>query len=279
VTTVRPCVSRAEDHGTPRPVGVSVFRSAQAHSDVPVYCGVSYCDAVRRAGEGECLRVLPGSIEVCGWSPVVLGLKAPANRFERGLTPRLPSPVAGLLVAPLDRFPGEPEVVVVRAGREVLRQMVQVLGPEALWNGHEGRLDRSAMPALTGEQPSRRQGLVGTVNGALASLARYRRWQAFTHWLFRNHLVTAGFDALISRTLADMSICRNSTAIPLLTGRVNASFFCTGGVTWGRNDPEQLTSGWPWAQFCQATRPFDESRQTEPRPRPDRRPVVSDRGG
>jgi hypothetical protein len=51
---------------------------------------------------------------------------------------------------------------------------------------------------------------------------------------------------VISRTLSDMSICRNSTAIPLLTGRANVSFFCSGGITWGRNSPDHLTSGWPW---------------------------------
>jgi hypothetical protein len=252
-----------------------MLRSAQAHSEVAVYTGVSYCDAVRRAGEGECLRVLPGSIEVCGWSTVVLGLKAPANRFEQGLAPRLPFPVAGLLVAPVDRFPGEPEVVVVRARPEVLRPMAHVLGPDALWDGHKGRLDRSALSTLTAEQPSIRQNLVGSVNGALAALARYRRWQAFTHWLFRSRLVTVSFDALISRTLADMSICRNSTAIPLLTGRVNMSFFCTGGITWGRNDPEHLTSGWPWAQFRQTTRLSGKSLQTETQPRPGWGPWVS----
>jgi len=49
-----------------------------------------------------------------------------------------------------------------------------------------------------------------------------------------------------TRTLADMSVCRNSTVVPLLVGRVNVSFFCTGGITWGRNDPDHLTSGWPW---------------------------------
>jgi uncharacterized protein (DUF169 family) len=278
VTTGKPHPSGIADHSTPRPVGVSVFRSAAAHSDVPVYHGVSYCDAVRRAGEGERLRVLPASIEVCGWAPVVLGLSAPANRFEQGLAPRLPYPIAGLLVAPLDRFPGEPEVVVVRARLEVLRQMVQVLGPGALWEGHEGRLDRSANPALTGEQPTWRQGLVATVNSALAALARYRRWQVFTRWLFRSSLVTVGFDALISRALADMSICRNSTVIPLLTGRVNASFFCTGGVTWGRNDPGHLTSGWPWAKFCQATRPSGKGLQTELQPHLGLNSPVNDRG-
>jgi hypothetical protein len=83
----------------------------------------------------------------------------------------------------------------------------------------------------------------------LAVLARSRRWRAFTYWLFRSHLVTAGFDAVISRTLADMSVCRNSTAIPLLSGRTNLSFFCTGGITWGRNRPDEITSGWPWAHW------------------------------
>jgi hypothetical protein len=47
-----------------------------------------------------------------------------------------------------------------------------------------------------------------------------------------------------------MSVCRNSTVIPLLTGRVNVSFFCSGGITWGRNQPDHLTSGWPWAVYA-----------------------------
>ena len=283
----------------PSPVGVRRLGEGEEEG-VPVYEGISYCDAVRRAGEGETLRVLPGSIRVCRWAPVVLGLKEPEGSFEEGLTPRLPYPTGGLLLAPLGRFPGEPEVVVVRAAPEVLLGMVEVAGRERLWGGHEGRLDRSALPALLNDNtcavpsnfnhgdtestelrgvlepfsvflsvlrasvvsPRRkcltpvsarcapRPWLIGAVNRALAGLARFRPWQALTHRLFRSGLVTAGFDALISRTLADMSICRNSTVVPLLTGRVNLSFFCTGGVTWGRNDPQQLTSGWPWDVYC-----------------------------
>lgn len=235
------------------PVGIQVLPPTGAQT-VPVYQGVSYCDALRRAGEGETLRILPGSIRVCRWAPVVLGMKEPEGRFEENLAPRLAFPIAGLLLAPLDRFPGKPEVVVVRARPEVLQEMIHVVGPlgaddrlPLLWDGHQDRLDRSAIPLLAGERVTLRRELIGAVNRMLAALARSVRWQTFTRWLFRSNAITAGFDALISRSLADMSVCRNSTVLPLLTGCVNVSFFCTGGITWGGNHPEHLTSGWPWS--------------------------------
>ncbi len=90
-------------HDTPFPVGVRLLRSPDEPAGAPVYQGVSYCDAVSRAGAGEVLRVLPGSIQVCRWSPGVLGLKEPRGRFENNLAPRLAFPVAGLLLAPFDR--------------------------------------------------------------------------------------------------------------------------------------------------------------------------------
>jgi len=256
--------------GSPPPVGMRRLGAAEATghlADVPLYRGVSYCDAVRRAGEGEVLRVLPGSIQVCRWAPAVLGLKAPQGGFERGLAPRLAFPVAGLLLATPDRFPGEPEVVVVRASPAALQRMIGAAGPERLWDGHGGRLDRSAVPSFTrsrrtsaqGRVSAARRALIGAVNRLLAPLARVAPWQALTRWLFRSAVVTAGFDALISRTLADMSVCRNATAVPLLTGCVNVSFFCTGGVTWGGNGPRHLASGWPWPDFqrlCNSSMPF-----------------------
>jgi hypothetical protein len=240
---------RVEARFDPPAVGVRALRSPGEHAGAPPYQGISYCDAVRRAGEGETLRLLPGSIQLCRWAPVVLGLKAPQGRFEQGLAPRLAFPVAGLLLAPLDRFPGEPQVVIVQTSYQVLREALAAVGPRQLWDAHGGRLDRSALPLFTDGQATPRRALIGAVNRALASLARSSRWQALTQRLFRSGLVTAGFDALISRTLADMSVCRNSTVVPLLSSRVNVSFFCTGGITWGRNRADQLTSGWPWPDF------------------------------
>jgi hypothetical protein len=244
---------------TPLPVGLRVLRSADEASDVSVYRGVSYCDAVRRAGEGEAQRVLPGSIEVCGWSPVVLGLKAPENRFEEGLAPRLQHPIPGLLLAPLGEFRGEPDVVLARESRNTLARWVAKARPERLWQDHGGQLDRSALTLFANGQSAARRWLISAVNTGLAPLARSEHWQALTQRLFRDRRMTAAFEALISRVLADMSVCRNSSVIPLLTGQANVSFFCTGGITWGRNRASHLTSGWPYELWIDVTTEGDRT--------------------
>jgi hypothetical protein len=240
----------------PPPVGVGLLRSAEEHAEVPLFSGVSYCQAVRQASAGQLLRVLPGSIEVCQWAPVVLGLKAPEGHFEQHLAPRIEYLAPGLLVAPLDRFPGEPAVVLLRTTRQVLDSLIQMVGRDQMWQGHRGRVEWSVAPLFSGGRFTLRYRAVRQANAILAFLARSGRWQAITHRLFRSHLVTEAYDAIISRTLADMSICRNSTVIPLQSGQVNVSFFCSGGITWGMNNPDHLTSGWPWAVFqrleCQA---------------------------
>ena len=257
-------------HLDPPPVGVRLLPVDGDRRDeydaIPVYRGVSYCDSVRRAGEGETLRVLPGSLQVCGWAPVVLGLKEPDGRFEEGLEPRLAYPTGGLLLAPLDGFPGEPDLVLVRGTPTLLQGMLRALEPTQLWDKHGGRLDRSALFLFDTAPSTPRQDragprttLIASANRALATLARSHRWQALTRWFFRSRLITAGFDALISRAMADMSVCRNSTVIPLLSDRANLSFYCTGGITWGRNRPDHFTSGWPWDLFQQAIQAVGES--------------------
>jgi hypothetical protein len=250
------------------PVGVRRLRHADDAAEVPVYRGVSYCDAVRRAGtagsEGGALRVLPGSIKVCRWAPIVLGLKRPEDAFERRLAPRLPYQPAGLLLGPLDGFPGEPEVAILRADPEHLRPRLATAGPTGLWQGHAGKIDCSALPVLAGAARGARPMLIGAVNRLLAALAPSATWQALTRRLFRSRAVTTSFEALISRVLVDMSICRNSTVIPLLSGQANASFFCTGGVTWGLNPATYLTSGWPYAIYQSSQPPAAPAVESDP---------------
>jgi uncharacterized protein (DUF169 family) len=233
----------------PPPVGVALLRSAQDHIDVPAFAGVSYCQAVSQAGDGHVLRVVPESIEVCRWAPIVLGLKPPEDSFDQHLVPRLDHPTPGLLLAPLAQFPGEPDVVLLRTTQQELDPLIRAVGRDQLWQGHHGRLEWSVAPLFTGGRFTFHYRIVLQTNAALAFLARSRHWQAVTHWLFRSRLVTTAYDALISRTMADMSICRNSTVIPWQTGQMNVSFFCSGGITWGPNNPDHMTSGWPWAVF------------------------------
>jgi uncharacterized protein (DUF169 family) len=144
----------------PLPVGVSILPDASRLASVAVYEGASYCDAVRRAGTGEVLRVLPGSIQVCGWAPVVLGLKSPDGAFESGLAPRLRFPVAGLLLAPMDRFPGEPQVVVVRSELAQIQQLVALVGERCLWDSEGREPDCSAgVHSLAVSEPPGNRGL------------------------------------------------------------------------------------------------------------------------
>jgi hypothetical protein len=74
-------------------------------------------------------------------------------------------------------------------------------------------------------------------------------WQKTTTFLFRSTIVTRLFDRFITKFMANMSVCRNSTLIPIQTGRANISFFCTGGIAWGKNFPDFLTSGFPYEIF------------------------------
>jgi len=233
-------------------VGVKRLTNPEQYPDIPVYQGVSYCDAVRLAGEGQILKILPGSIQVCKWSPVVLGLKEPRRPFELRLSPKLPFPVPGLLIGPMSNFPDEPEVVIIRADFFTLKGLVDRVGKEALWKAHGNRLEISANQLLDGETAKAR--FVILVNRVLSRLAPFKSWQSLTRALFKSYLVTAGFEAIINKTVADMSLCRNSTAIPILTRQVNISFFCPGGVTWGLNNPEHMTSGWPWEVFANLRR-------------------------
>lgn len=245
---------------SPSPVGVRLLRSIRELGDVPEYHGISFCDAVRQASEGRALRVIPGSIQVCRWAPVVLGLERAESRFDEHLTPRLAYPIAGLLLAPLHQYPGEPQVVLVRARPDDLRSMIKCAraegldgNPPLLWEGHEGQLDRSVIPLFAGGRLTARHRLVGSVNHVLAALARSSHWRSFTYRLFRSRLTTAAFDVLISHTLADMSVCRNSTVIPLQSDQVNISYFCTGGISWGLNQADYMTAGWPWHVFRNLT--------------------------
>jgi uncharacterized protein (DUF169 family) len=228
-------------------VGVKVLESPGGFEDVAEYRGVSYCDAVRRATAGEEVLVRPGSIEVCRWSPVVLGLKNPESDFEKSLEPHLESPVAGVYVAPLSWFREgvEPDVVIVRGRPAQLKKLAADMGEGSLQGTYRGRIGWSALGV--GEKGlSWRVMLVHALNYSLSLLIRIRLVDELIKKYFRRESVSKAFEDAGKNAVADMSMCRNSTVLPYVEDAGNISFFCTGGVTLGGNSPANMTAGFPY---------------------------------
>lgn len=233
-------------------IGVSLYRETGNGYPVgsAVYHGVSYCDAARRATYGEDLVVAPGSVEVCKWAPPVLGLKSAEGDFEKSLEPRMDGRVTGYRIAPLGRFTdGEPpDVVILRGPPAKVLTLIDLLGRDCFACEYEGHIGRTALGTVEGGRGFTSR-LVNLTNRALAWLRGMRWFDAFTRRAFKSELVTRAFERVIRSTVADMSMCRNSTVIPYLTGRGNVSFFCAGGVTWGDNSPSNVVCGLPFTLF------------------------------
>ncbi len=108
-------------------VGVEVIRDeAPELAGLPLFRGASYCEAVSRARR-EPLLVRADSIEVCKWSPAVLGFKPADTQFERKLMPRMDPGTRTVLLAPLDSFPRgrRPQVVILQGPAGSLWEMMR----------------------------------------------------------------------------------------------------------------------------------------------------------
>ncbi|MHB8895481.1 MAG: hypothetical protein ACYC99_09945 [Candidatus Geothermincolia bacterium] len=225
-------------------ISVKVLKDSTDGWPAREYSGVSWCDAVRLATFGEELLVVPGSIEICKWSPIILGLKEPENPFEESLQPRLEQPVAGVYVAPLSRFDSAPDVVIVRGRPGQLRDLARRLGEGSLSTTYRGQIGKTAIGV--GERGlSARVMLSHVSNRALAVMKHWKRFDDLTRVAFKDYRVTGLFEKVARNAVADMSMCRNSTVLPLVEDAGNISFFCVGGVSWGGNSPVNMTSGYP----------------------------------
>lgn len=232
------------------PVGVTILPVIPASfSGVEVFSGVSYCQALLMSEQGKEFIVKPESIHVCQWVPIVLGFKSPENDFERSITPHLKPPTAGVYIASIDLFDNTvtPDVVIIRTNPYNFNLIFQYLGKELFIDPAHYNRDATALSFYHGN-PAR--GVNGMMlkwfNRFLDSMNRFSWWQKFTEFLFTSTTISRIFDKFITRYLANMSMCRNSTVIPLKTGKVNISNFCAGGIAWGKNSASQMTAGFPY---------------------------------
>ncbi|MFO8058161.1 MAG: hypothetical protein R6V10_12765 [bacterium] len=239
------------------PVGIAFLGKDDPVPDVAEYEGISFCDAVRRSVGGP-LLLRPGSISTCRWSPPVLGLKKPETDFEKGLEPRLEDEISAVLVSRLSEWPlpdRDPDVVIIRTGREDFARLIQMVPPDRVFGRGHGA-DRTAVPLLLGKR-SFRSSLIRASNRLLERLGRNSTWHRFTVWTFRREWTSRALNYVLDRSMANMSMCRNSSVIPYLTGRLNVSHFCTGGISWGGNPPHCLTGGLPFDLFKELEKEFE----------------------
>lgn len=229
------------------PMGVRFIAGVEPGlDDVERFSGISFCRAIAEASFGRELLVVPGSLSVCQWAPVALGLKRPENEFEGDVSPRMEGPVAGVYLAPVDHYREGlvPHVVIVRTGMVNFREIISALGGASFLDPDAHGRDATSLGDFTSGRASGRA--VGPVNRLLSFLNRAGAWRRFTALIFKSTRVTRIYNRLITRWLVNMSMCRNSTVIPFREGKANISHFCTGGIAWGGNDPSNMTSGFPW---------------------------------
>ncbi len=241
------------------PVGIKLIFAGSKESTghgYSHYSGSAYCDAVGRASHGEKLLITAASINSCRWAPVVLGFKKAENSFEKGLAPRFEN-MEAIYAFPLgqkNEQDFQPDLVIIRDRPGLIAAMFEEL-PEGLLEGpYAHRFDMSALKAFKREKVVPRAGAVKFFNRLIYRL-KGRRWVRKTADIALKSAVACYlFDKFIARFLADMSVCRNSTVIPALQERANCSYFCSGAIFWGGNDPDFMTAGIPYDYYCRLSR-------------------------
>jgi len=237
------------------PVGIKMIPRSNREledRDLLHYRGPSFCDAISRASRGEALLVTAGSIEKCLWAPAVLGLQEPESAFERSLSPRFKL-VKACMVAPVSFFDEagcSPDVVIIREKQRVVEKIFNQLETGALALNYLSQTDKSALALIAGNRSGVRKLSITGFNRLVEKLKKRRQLKRIGEYFLRKPFICYLFDKLISLLLADMSVCRNSTVIPALTGRANCSYFCSGAVFWGENSPDNFTAGIPYPVFC-----------------------------
>ncbi len=246
------------------PIGLKIFSGREPLPDaVEGFNGVSFCQAVSEATAGRKIMMTPFSINICKWSPVVLGFKKAEDAFEKTITHALPVGTTGVYLAPIDMIDPAvtPDIVMIRTTPENHRAIIGVLGWEAFIDDSGLGQDVTALSTFRGNPPRGLSGwLIRNVNTWLDRLNRFDGWHKLTTIVFKSRMITRIFDRFIATFMANMSMCRNSLAVPLVMGKANISYFCTGGISWGKNASLNMTAGFPFSIYQQLAPNIDYPR-------------------
>jgi len=256
------------------PVGVKFLsESVAGYESITRFKGISYCQAVFGATFGMELLVVPESIQICQWVPIVMGFKEAENEFERSITGHLPYPTAGIYIAPLFLFRNDvtPDAVLIRTDPDNYWEIIDHLGWDSFIDPKGRGLDMTGLETFKKSPPTGfSRWAVKNINRMLDILNNFMLWEIFTRIAFRSTFVTKIFDKFITKYMANMSMCRNSSVMPFQTKKANISYFCTGGVAWGKNDSRHMTSGFPYDTYLRLDEILDYPGKRAGDPRLDR---------
>lgn len=217
------------------------------------YQGPSFCAAIHELDlQNKPFILTSDSIRVCKWSPIVLGFKFPQNLFERSLDPCLKYPIQRILIGPLSFFQENrlnPVIVLIRGTPLVHQQILKTLGIHHYLSITSSLLHLSAVQFFKGRISILKITFLQLLNTCVSFIQKYPILEQVTYQLFQSTIVSFIVDFFLIRMASDMSMCRNSTVVPYTTGKGNISFFCIGGITWGKNNPREMTSGYPYELF------------------------------
>ncbi|MBU4179505.1 MAG: DUF169 domain-containing protein, partial [Actinobacteria bacterium] len=126
-----------------------------------------------------------------------------------------------------------------------MKQVMDALSEAALQRAYYGEIGKTAL-GVVDRRFSLKVMLSYVTNRVMAYLRRWKRFDDLIRAAMSTQVLTSGLERILKNTVADMSMCRNSTVIPLEEGAGNVSFFCVGGISWGGNLPANMTSGFPY---------------------------------
>jgi hypothetical protein len=182
------------------PIGIKFFKKGQPElAGIPRFTGLSYCQAILQSTLGRELIIDSASIQVCQWSPVVLGLKEPENEFEKTIHKRLPAGIGAVLSAPIDTFKDHlsPDIVLVRARADTFRAIINLLGYDQFMAYGGYGPDETALSIFTeGPWKGFRPWATKNINRWLYWMNQFVWWQKLTPILFRSTTITRYGDPL-----------------------------------------------------------------------------------
>jgi hypothetical protein len=197
------------------------------------------------------LLVTRETISVCKWCPAALGLKAVETGLEQKLqctvddafeAVYLYSPTAPNAPVETPALADQSHVAVLLGAADDIQALIKEMDEGDLAWEYSRRLSVSALSTVA-QRPARRFAArarrtikrvsIATLNGLFASpFLANKIAVGLVSPLFKSYAFSRISDPIIATAMAGASACVNTTVIPFVTNKANASFVDVGTIAW-----------------------------------------------